>query len=258
MASTHASVRAVLLNRLYPRPGEVEAAEAVAHLDLGSRAPAGRPYVVLNMVATLDGKAVVEGTTRSLGGDADHELFHGLRTQVDAILAGAGTVRMERYGRPVRSEQLTARRVEAGLDPNPPLVVVSGRLDLPADLPLLQDPDARVIIATGAEHELEGVEAQVEYMRTGDDLPLLLAKLRDEHGIRSVLCEGGPTLNSFMLAAGLVDELFLSLSPQLVGGAHALTIVAGKELPNPPAAELLSLFQSGDELFSRWKIRCTP
>ena len=246
------------LQRLYPRPGEVDAAEAVAHLDLGSRAPAERPYVVLNMVATLDGKAVVEGTTRSLGGDADHELFHALRTQVDAILAGAGTVRMERYGRVLRSEALTARRVEAGLDPNPPLVIVSGRLDLPADLPVFQDPEARVIIATGAEHELEGVEAQVEYIRTGDDLPLLLAKLRDEHGIRSVLSEGGPTLNSFMLAAGLVDELFLSLSPQLVGGAHALTIVAGRELPKPSTAELLSLFQSGDELFSRWKIRCTP
>ena len=80
---------------------------------------------------------------------------------------------MERYGRVMRSEELTARRVEAGLDPNPPLVVVSGRLDLPPDLPVLQDPEARVIIATGADHELEGVEAQVTYERTGDDLPLL-------------------------------------------------------------------------------------
>ena len=248
----------MLLNRLYPRPGEVDAAEAVAHLDLASRAPAERPYVVVNMVSTLDGKAVIEGTTRSLGGDADHALFHGLRTQADAILAGAGTVRMERYGRAVRSEELTARRVEAGLDPNPPLVVVSGRLDLPPDLPLLQDPEARVIIATGAEHELEGVEAEVQYLRTGDDLPLLMAKLREEHGIRSVLSEGGPTLNSYMLSAGLVDELFLSISPQVVGGAHALTIVAGRELPSPCSAELISLLESGGELFSRWKIRCTP
>lgn len=249
---------AVLLNRLYPRSGEVEAAEAVAHLDLASRAPAGRPYVVLNMVSTLDGKAVVEGTTRSLGGEADRLLFHGLRTQADAIMAGAGTVRLERYGRAVRSDELTARREAEGLDPNPPLVVVSGRLDLPPDLPVLQDPEARVIIATGAGHELEGVQARVEYLRTGDDLPLLLAKLRDEHGIRSILSEGGPTLNSFMLTAGLVDELFLSLSPQLVGGAHALTIVAGRELPDPCEAELISLLESDGELFSRWKIRCTP
>ena len=248
----------MMLNRLYPRPGEVDAAEAVAHLDLASRAPAGRPYVVVNMVSTLDGKAVVEGTTRSLGGEADRLLFHGLRTQADAIMAGAGTVRLERYGRVVRSDELTARREAGGLDPNPPLVVVSGRLDLPPDLPVFQDPKARVIIATGADHELDGVEAQVEYLRTGDDLTLLLARLRDEHGIRSILSEGGPTLNAFMLAAGLVDELFLSLSPQLVGGAHALTIVAGRELPDPCKAELISLLESGGELFSRWKIRCTP
>ena len=248
----------MLLNRIYPRPGEVEAAEAVAHLDLGSRAPADRPYLVLNMVATLDGKAVVDGTTRSLGGEADRLLFHGLRTQADAIMAGAGTIRAERYGRVVRSDALTARREAEGLDPNPPLVVVSGSLAMPTDLPVLQDPEARVVIATAAEHELKGVKAQVTYERTGDDLPLLLARLRENHGIRSVLCEGGPTLNFFLLAAGLVDELFLSLSPQLVGGPNALTIVGGRELPDPAQAELLSLLESEGELFSRWKIRCTP
>ena len=248
----------MLLKRIYPRPGEVEAVEAVAHLDLGSRAPADRPYLVLNMVSTLDGKAVVDGTTRSLGGEADRLLFHGLRTQADAIMAGAGTIRAERYGRVVRSDALTARREAEGLDPNPPLVVVSGSLAMPTDLPVLQDPEARVVIATAAEHELEGVQAQVTYERTGDDLPLLLARLRENHGIRSVLCEGGPTLNFFLLTAGLVDELFLSLSPQLVGGPNALTIVGGRQLPDPAQGELLSLLESEGELFSRWKIRCTP
>ena len=134
-------------------------------------------------------------------------------------------------------------------------MIVSGRLDLPPDLPLLQDPEAKVLIATGADHDLEGVQAQVEYLRTGDDLPLLLAKLREDHGIRSVLCEGGPTLNSFLLAAGLVDELFLSVSAQIAGGAHALTIVAGRELPSPVGAELISLLEGDGELFSRWRIR---
>lgn len=243
------------LQRLYPRQGDVDVSEAVSGLDLGSRAPAGRPYLVLNMVTTLDGKAVVEGTTRELGGEADRQLFHGLRTQADAVLVGAGTVRVERYGKVVKSEELRARRVEEGLDPVPLTVIVSGRLDLPPDLPLLQDPEARVVIATGADHELEGVRAQVEYLRTGDDLPLLLAKLREDHGIRSVLCEGGPTLNSFLFAAGLVDELFLSVSAQVVGGAHALTIVAGRELPNPAGAELISLLEGDGELFSRWRIR---
>ena len=79
----------------------------------------------------------------------------------------------------------------------------------------------------------------------GDDLPLLMARLRSEHGIRSVLCEGGPTLNSFLLAADLVDELFLTLNPKLLGGAAALTIVAGRELVEPAELELVSLAEGG-------------
>ena len=88
----------------------------------------------------------------------------------------------------------------------------------------------------------------------GDDLPLLMARLRSEYGIGSVLCEGGPTLNSFLLAAGLVDELFLTLNPKLLGGAAALTIVAGRELVEPAELELVSLAEGGGELYSRWRI----
>ena len=228
--------------------------ELISGLDLGSSALAERPYLVLNMIATLDGKAAVRGTTRELGGEADHILFHQLRTQADALLVGAGTVRVERYGRATRSDELRRKREQEGLEPNPLTVIVSGRLDLPPDLPLLQDPEARVVVATAAEHELQGVAAHVEYMRTGDDLALLLARLREEHGVRSVLCEGGPMLNSFLLAAGLVDELFLSMAAQIVGGAQALTIVAGRELVEPLSAELVWLYEAGGELFARWRI----
>ena len=92
------------------------------------------------------------------------------------------------------------------------------------------------------------------YERVGDDLPLLMARLRSEHGIRSVLCEGGPTLNSYLLAAGLVDELFLTLNPKLLGGAAALTIVAGRQLVEPAELELVSLAEGGGELFTRWRV----
>jgi riboflavin-specific deaminase-like protein len=248
------TVARLLLQRLFPRPGELEPAEAISRMDFGSRAPSGRPYVVLNMVSSLDGKAAVGGKTSALGGEADRLLFHNLRTQVDAIMAGAGTVRAERYGRAVKSDELRKKREDEGLDPEPLMVIVSGRLDLAPDLPVLADPSARVVIATAAEHELEGVEAQVEYVRTGDDLPVLLATLRESHGVRSVLCEGGPTLNSYLLAAGLVDELFLTTSAQLFGGVAALTIVAGKELHEPVKGELISLYEGDGDLFARWKI----
>jgi riboflavin-specific deaminase-like protein len=247
----------VELQRLYPRPGSTSPEDAASRLDLGSRAPAHRPYLVLNMVASLDGKATVEGRTRKLGSEADRLLFHHLRTQADALMVGAGTVRVERYGRAVKGPELRAKREAEGLDPDLPTVIVSGRLNLPPDLPLLQDPDARVVIATGAEHELQGTRARVEYMRTGDDLPLLLARLREEKGVRSILCEGGPTLNSHLLAAGVVDELFLSLSPSLVGGTGELTIVTGRPLLEPAGAELVWLLEGEGDLFSRWRIAAT-
>ena len=90
-----------------------------------------------------------------------------------------------------------------------------------------------MLIATGSEEELGGVTADVDYLRVGDDLPVLLARLREEYGVRSVLCEGGPTLNSHLFAAGLVDELFLSVSPQVSGGTGAPTIVEGRPLMQP-------------------------
>jgi len=95
----------------------------------------------------------------------------------------------------------------------------------------------------------------VTYERTGDALPLLLARLREDHGIRSLLCEGGPTLNSHLIAAGLADELFLSVDPVLVGGAGALTLVAGRALAVPVKAELIWLLHGDEGLFSRWRLR---
>jgi riboflavin-specific deaminase-like protein len=242
------------LNRLYPRPGETTSEELVGQLDLGSRAPADRPYVVLNMVSTLDGRAATDGDTRGLGGEHDRRLFHLLRSAGDAILVGAGTARVERYAEAVKNDDLRAARERHGLDPEQPTVIVSARLLLPSDLPLLQAPGAPVIVATAADHELEGVAADVTYERTADDLSLLLARLRSDHGIRSLVCEGGPTLVSYMLAAGLIDELFLSFAPKLSGGGDEPTISTGPALPEPADAELVWLCEADGELFTRWRI----
>ena len=242
-------------NRLLPRAGELTADQIGMQLDLGSRAPDDRPYVVANMVQTLDGRAALEGDTRGLGGAGDRELFHQLRAAADALLVGAGTVRVERYGPAVKSDELRAARERNGLDPDQPVAIVSARLVLPSDLPLLQDPGSKVIVATAADHELEGVRAQVTYERTGDDLRLLLGRLRSEHGIRSLLCEGGPTLLSYLLAAGLVDELFVSIAPKLAGGGDEPTITHGPLLPEPVEAELVWLLERDGELFGRWRVR---
>jgi riboflavin-specific deaminase-like protein len=244
----------VHLERLYPERGETTPEELAAGLNLGELAPEGRPYLVVNMVSTLDGKATLEWRTRGISSDMDRAVFHHLRTQVDAVMVGAGTARTERYGRITKSDELREKRRAEGLEPDPLAVVVSGRLDLPADLPLLQEPQQRVLIATGSDAELMGVTSQVEYLRVGGDLQLLTARLRDDYGVRSVLCEGGPTLNSHLLAAGVVDELFLTLSPKLVGGAAALTIVAGRELLEPSELAPVWVLESGGEVFTRWRL----
>jgi riboflavin-specific deaminase-like protein len=243
-----------VLRRLFPEAGEAAPEELISELRLGELAPPERPYVVLNMVATLDGKASVEGRTRAISSEADRALFHQLRTQVDAVLVGATTVAVEGYGRIVKSDELRAKREREGLSPDALAAVASARLSLPSDARLLHERGQRVVIATASEDELEGVTADVEYLRVGDDLPLLLGRLRDDYGVRSVLCEGGPTLNSHLLAAGLVDELFLSLAPEISGGTGAPTIVEGRPLMQPREASLIWLYEAEGNLFSRWRI----
>ena len=240
---------------LYPECRPTSPAELASGLRLGDKAPPDRPYLIVNMVSALDGKATIEWRTKGLSTDLDRELFHRLRTQVDAVMVGAGTVRAERYGRMVKSDELRAARTAEGLDADPLAVIVTARLDLPADLPLLNEPEQRVVIATGSDATLPDLGEQVTYERTGDDLPLLLSRLREQHGVRSVLCEGGPTLNSYLLAAGLVDELWLTLNPKLAGGAAALTIVAGRELVEPIDLEPVSVAEGGGDLFTRWRVK---
>jgi riboflavin-specific deaminase-like protein len=240
---------------IYPERRTTSPEELAAGLRLHELAHSGRPYLVINMVSSLDGKATLDWRTKGLSTELDRRLFHHLRTQPDAVMVGAGTAREERYGRMTKNDELRQKRANEGLVPDALAVVVSGRLELPPDLPLLNEPQQRVVIATGSEDELPGLKGDVEYARVGDDLPRLMGYLHERHGVRSVLCEGGPTLNSFLFAAGLVDELFLTMNPKLVGGAAALTIIAGRELVEPAELDLVSVAEADGELYTRWRVR---
>ena len=239
---------------IYPECRGTSPEELAAELRLHELAPPDRPYLGLNMVASLDGKATLDWRTKGLSTEIDRRLFHHLRTQADAVMVGAGTLRQERYGRMTKNDELRDKRVAEGRSPEALAVVVSGRLDLPADLPLLHEPEQAVLIATGAEHSLADAHGGIEYARVGDDLSRLMADLH-ERGVRSVLCEGGPTLNSFLFAAGLVDELFLTMNHKVVGGAATLTIVAGRELVEPVELDLVSVAEAEGELYTRWRVR---
>jgi riboflavin-specific deaminase-like protein len=243
------------LRRLLPSAGSLTADALVASVDFAARAPGSRPFVALNMVATVDGRASVAGRTAPISSVADRQMFHALRTGVDAVMIGAGTLRTERYGRLVRDPHRREQRVAAGLEADPLAIVVSGRLDLSCELPLLADPDSAVVVITASDASLEGCAAQVEYLRSSPvDLAGALAQLRDTHGVRSILCEGGPSLNATLFAEGLVDELFLTTVPKIAGGAGALTIVGAAPLDEPLDARLEWLLEHGGELFARYAV----
>jgi riboflavin-specific deaminase-like protein len=259
------------LRRLLPAGPDTTIEEFVATLarvEGDERRPAGeaaspdvrRPRVMLNMIATADGRARLDGRTASLGNRADRELFHALRSQADAVMVGAGTVRAERYGRIVRDPESRRRRAEDGRREEPLAVVVSNSLILDPALPLLSAPEAHVVVLTGSDGELAPCAAKVEYLRApcdgdGDvDLPRALTELRARFGVAVVLCEGGPRLNAELLQDGAVDELFLSVAPKLAGGTEALRIVHGAELSPPAEMELLSVLESESHLFLRYAV----
>jgi riboflavin biosynthesis pyrimidine reductase len=197
-----------------------------------------RPFLALNFIATADGRATIRGRTGPIANRADHELFHALRTRFDAVMVGAQTVRVESYG-PLEATG----------------ILVSRSLDVPADVGLLRAPQNRVIVLTpDPAAQLPPCAATVTYLRE-PDLGAAMRRLRAEHGIHSVLCEGGPQLFANLLAAGIVDELHLVIAARLAGGPDPLTILTGPPLEPPLDLELLSLHESGGYLFLRYALR---
>lgn len=247
------------LRRLLPDHGAVSGEEAYAGLGLHERAPAGRPYVVANMVTTADGRATLDGHTERISSDTDRTLFHSLRAEVDAVMVGTGTIAIERYGPLARRAEVRARRAERGLPEQPLGVTASRSLELPVKAPLFQDPESHVVVLTNSVREPPPCECRLTVERLpGEELDLALgmSRLRERHGVRALLLEGGPTVLAAMLEAALVDELFLSVSPLLVGGGEP-SVVEGTALPRPLRGELLSVLESESFLYLRYSLTAT-
>jgi riboflavin biosynthesis pyrimidine reductase len=198
-------------------------------------APDDRPFLLVNMITTADGRATVAGRTGPIANRADYELFHALRTRVDAVMVGAETVRVEGYGAM-----------------EPAAVLVSRSVQVPPTVGLLSEPGNRVIVLTPSDRELEPCAAQVEYLRA--DAADGVRRLRSRLGVRSVLCEGGPRLLGDLLRASLVDELHLVVAAKIAGGADPLTMVSGPAFEPPLAPRLLTLHESGGYLFLRYSL----
>lgn len=248
------SDEAIRFERLLADGPARHAAEYLASADMRAAAPDDRPYLFLNMVSSLDGRAAIAGRTQGLGDRADLELMLELRAIADGVLVGSETLNVEGYGRLMKSPLRRERRSAAGLPGDPTAVVVSRSLDLRWDAGLFSAQEQPVLLYTSATGAVPETSAHVEVVRMDDVSPaLVLGDLR-ARGIRALLCEGGPTLNASLLAADLVDELFLTLSPQLTGDATQPQIVAGPALDVPREAQLAWVLRHGEQLLLRYII----
>jgi riboflavin biosynthesis pyrimidine reductase len=184
-----------------------------------------------NMVSSADGAAHLDGVTKGLSSAADRHLFALLRTLADVIVVGAATVRAERYA-PVRPHELWPD-LRPGRTPTPPIAVVSARLDLDPSSRLIASapPSARTIVITTAQAPADrraALDGPAEIIVAGQetvDLKAAIAALA-ERGHRRMLAEGGPRLLAQVAAAGLLDELCLTIGP-LLAGSGADRILAG-------------------------------
>jgi riboflavin-specific deaminase-like protein len=228
--------------RLYPLP--VRKCPAI-YEDLDLRPARGRdalrPYVIVNMVSSIDGRTAVEGKASPLGSETDRQTMRTLRSKADAVMVGAGTLRAEKLSLglddPAGHQPLAVIATSSGSVPlEDNLIVNEGQrvLVIARDLPLSADASGNI------------------------DLAEALKALKFEHGVELLVVEGGPRLSHSLLSRNLADELFLTLAPKLLGGSPpgSPTILEGPALPTRDV-NLLSVYLAGDELFLRYQLRST-
>jgi riboflavin biosynthesis pyrimidine reductase len=229
--------------------------------------PRPTPWVRANMVATVDGAArAPDGVSHGISSDADRRVFGRLRGLADVVLAGAGTVRQEGY-RPARSKpDFAERRAAAGQRVVPAIAVLTRTLSVDLSAPLFTDAVERTILLTceasdpAARRRAAEVADVVVAGEDDVDLASALDALRDR-GLVRVHCEGGPTLLAELVAADLLDELLLTVSPLLAGGAYSdrtrlHRILSGAELPGAPRSLALHhLLEEDGSLFASYRRR---
>jgi len=213
------------------------------------------PRVRMNFVSSLDGAGTHDGRSGALGNADDKAVFDTLRMLTDVILVGAGTVRAEGYGGIRLSEADAAWRVAQGMPAQPPVAVVSGRLDLDAGHALFTDAATRPIVLTHAAApadqlaELRAVADVVICGQTEID-PVAMVVALAVRGLPQILCEGGPSLFGALIEADCVDELCLSLSPVLEGGSAGRISASQTQISR--SMTLRHAWPVGDMVFLRY------
>lgn len=218
----------------------------------------GRPYVAINVVSSVDGKATIGGRAGKVGSDLDHMLMRRIRAAVDMVLIGAGTLRTENVDFRLPPD-LQQKRAAAGVTPALTAAVLSASGDLPLDRTFFQSREFQAVVfvpRSAPRQRVQRLEKHVRVLTVGEkavDLGRLMRVLSQDLGVKRLLVEGGPRVVHAFISAGLADELFLTISPKVVAGEE-VTIVEG---PRPPGdgvsmLQLLSAFAYRGELFLRY------
>lgn len=248
------------ITQLHPAPPQVGRALTLDDLvELHVPRDRATPRVRANFVASVDGSATAAGRTRDLGGPADLLVFDLLRRLCDVVVVGAGTVRDEGYGPMRLGDEAVAWRRAAGLPDHPVFAIVSGSLGLDPTSGVFADAPVRPVVLTHdgaprrARARLDEVADVVSCGRDRVD-PRLLVRALAERGLPQVHTEGGPALFGDLVAAAVVDELCLTVSPNLEGGAGP-RIVAAREAMALKGLALDHVLLSGDMLLTKWSRR---
>jgi riboflavin biosynthesis pyrimidine reductase len=245
------------MDQLLPRPhaDDTEPVDLPGLYAVPAPPPGRRVFLRTNFIATLDGAAQgPDGRSGSLNNATDRALFALQRALTDVILVGAGTVRDEGYGPAAVAPDHLAARLAGGHDQQPPpIAVVSASLDLGEAI--LADPRT-IVVTTGRAPAARraALAERVDVAVCGDDeldLSAVLDALADR-GHRSVLCEGGPTLVGRLTAAGLVDEVCLTIAPLLLGGDAARMLRTPALDPMPRWRPASLVIDDDGYLFGRW------
>jgi riboflavin biosynthesis pyrimidine reductase len=240
------------LNRLWPDPAPLDDDGLFEAYRLSREGP----YLRVNFVSSLDGAVEFDGYSRGLSNAVDQRVFAMLRGHTDAVMVGAGTLRHEGYGPARTPADLQARRKAAGLSEHPALAIVSAALDLDPSSRVFTEAPVRPIVITRADapDDRRQALARIADVITCGESVVDVAAARAElarRGLTQVLCEGGPHLFGSLLAADLVDELCLTVSPVLTG-AGAGRIVAGAARGEPLHMRLAHLIESDGTMLTRY------
>lgn len=221
-----------------------------------------RPHVILNAAMSADGKiATYKRRQLRISGSEDFRRVDALRARADAVMVGIGTVLADNPSLTVKSEELRAERVAAGRDGNPVRIVADSSARTPPGADILRKGTGKRIIAVAGNAPAERIDALrglAEIIVCGEKQvePALLLDELWERGIRTLMVEGGGTLNWALFSGDLVDEVFTFVGNIIIGGASAPTLADGTGFSEEwlKRLELQSMERMGEGVLLKWQV----